>query len=173
MKITNKYCQEIYDRHVGDLPEIPEGSESFGTDMIRLILEKANKDSRFHVNWDPGNYGQEDDDTWDVIGPACPYGYVFLMCREDAESMRDILNRILRDHFGPKKSDVKYTPEAHRARTLLDGLCCPSCGDSESIETGEHYFSGPTCNLYRACVACGSEWMESYVFHEYKKLKND
>jgi len=172
MKITKKYCSEIYDRHVGDLPEIPAGSEDFCVDMIKLVLEKGNKDSRFHVEFDPSNYGHEEEDTWDVIGPGCDYGHVFLDNRDDAEVLRDILNKILRDHFGPKETRFKYTPEAHRAKTILEGSCCPSCGSGDT-SMAEHFFKNATCTLYKSCADCGSEWKESYLLHEYQNLKND
>lgn len=173
MKITKKYCRELLARYEDDLPEVPTGADEIDESTIMQILGRARPTDRFYVNFDPSNYSEDEEDSWDIIGPGSDYGYLFYLSREEAENARDILNKILRDHFGPRKSDVRYTSEAYRAKVLLDGSsCCPVCGSKELV-MNEHFFRDGVCNLFRGCRDCGGEWTEVYILHEYTNLKND
>lgn len=170
MKVTKKYCRDLLAEY--EFPERDEYSGVIDEDFLKGMLQMAKADSRFHVSFDQA-LGEDAEDTWDVIGPGAPYGHIYASSRDDAEETSDILNKILRRHFGPRNMEVKYTPEAHRSRVLLGGKnCCPVCG-SEDVSMNEHFFRESTCSLYKACHDCGGEWKEIYVLHEYKDLKND
>lgn len=170
MEVTRDYCRKLMKGL--KFPESVGGSEHIDEGAIQEVLDKAKPNSRFYLNFDPAS-DSDHEDNWDVIGPSMPYGHVFYLSRKEAEQARDNLNRILRLHFGPRKDAVKYTPEAHRSRVLMEGKdCCPSCG-SQDLMMNEYLFRDAACQLHRACGGCGSEWEEIYVIHEYKNLKND
>lgn len=170
MNVTKEYCRGLMKGL--EFPESISGSEHIDEGAIQEILKSAKLNSRFHVNFDAA-IDSESDDNWDVIGPAMPYGHVFYLSRDEAETVRDNLNNILRRHFGPRDDSAKYTPEAHRARVLMEGKdLCPMCGAQEP-NMNEFLQTGASCRMYRACINCGSEWEETYLIHEYKNLKND
>jgi len=170
MKVTKEYCADLLKRHelVG---EVADNSEQLGLDKLVEVLEQADRNSRFRVSWDPASY-EDDDETWDLIGPGLPFGTVYYYCRKDAEGDRDTLNAILREHLGKVERSAEYTPEAHLAKSLLDKPCCPACGSAE-IETDEHRFKGATCEVLKGCHDCNAEWAEKYVLQGYHDLRLD
>lgn len=170
MKITKRYCSELLDRHVVE-GEVAEGSDVIDASLLKMVLKEADQGSRFRVSYDPQSY-TDDEDTWDLIGPGVPYGRVYYDSRGDAEKDRDTLNSILRDHFGPNTRKVAYSPDAYRAKCLLDEVCCPVCG-SNKTELEDHYLKGSACVFRRGCADCNSEWNDVFALQGYQDLRID
>jgi hypothetical protein len=172
MKVTLKYCKELLNRHppAGD---VADGSGCIDPEFVRSVLEEAKADDRFRVSYDHASY-TDDEDTWDLIGPACKYGIIFYGSRQEAEADRDALNCILREHLGPVSRIAMYTSEAHLARCLIDRGCCPACG-SVRTEVNENMFvgSGGVAVFSRGCGDCNAEWTENYLLQGYKDLRMD
>ena len=170
MKVTSKYCRELLDRNP-PTGEVPNGSTEITTNLLKHILKEATPESRFMVSYDPSSY-EDDDDTWDLVGPAMKYGLVFYTSRCEAEQDRDALNRILREHFGPPNHRVAFDSDAHVARCVMDRSCCPACG-SNNVDFNEHKFLGATCTVLKGCWGCNAEWIEVYALQGYKDLLRD
>lgn len=170
VKLTAKYCRELLDRNP-PTGEVPDGSEEITAELLIYILKDATPNDRFMVSYDPSSY-EDDEDTWDLIGPGMKYGVVFYTSRADAEEDRDALNRILRDHFGPVKHRVAFDSDAHVARCVMDRSCCPACG-SNKVDVNEDNFLGATCTVLKGCWDCHAEWTEIYALQGYKDLLRD
>lgn len=170
VKVTAKYCRGLLERHppAGD---VADGSDCITAKFLKHVLEEATPESRFMVSYDPANY-EDEEETWDLIGPGVNYGLVFYNSRSEAEEDRDALNRILREHFGPAKHSVAFDSDAHVARCVMDRSCCPACG-SEKVDFNEHKFLGGTCTVLRGCWVCNAEWTEVYALQGYKDLLRD
>ena len=166
-KITLKYCRELLNEFWADVPHSYDDGGEMNPEILKGILEKANPDSRFRVSFDDG-----EDPTWDLDGPGISYGTIWWELRCDAEEGRDALNKILRHHFGPTTMVVRYTPDAHLAKALLEGNCCPACGSGDiSLESYE--YKSALNVVQRSCESCNSEWEEVYTLQSYQNLKID
>lgn len=170
MKITKKYCAELLDRYVME-GEVADGSDAIDASLLKTVLNEADQNSRFRVSYAPQNYS-DDEDTWDLIGPGVSYGRVYYEDRANAEKDRDSLNSILREHFGPNKRAVLYSPDSYRARCLLDEACCPVCG-SNKVDLEDHAFKGSVCVFRRGCGDCNSEWNDVFALQGYQDLRID
>ena len=173
-KITVKYCRDLLDRHYSSR-HIPNPEETCSDEinplLVRTVLEAADANSRFKVSYDPANH-EDDECTWDVIGPGLRYGRVYFESREEAEEARDALNCILREHFGPVQRSPDLSPDAHRNRVVLEGGCCPACG-SANVSKNESRIKGSVYFVLRDCGDCNAEWRETYGFQGYQDLRID
>lgn len=173
-KITLKRCRELLERHYSSRPQPRPDyscSDEITPRLLGMILEAADLNSRFKVSYDPASH-DEDDDTWDVVGPGLPYGRVYFETRGDAEEARDALNSILRDHMGPVRRSSDLSLEAHRNKMVLEGACCPACGSSK-VCLNEDSLKGSVYEALRDCTDCNAEWKEVYGFHGYQDLRID
>lgn len=166
-KITLKYCRKLLNEFWADVPHGMDDGGEMNPEIIKGVLETARPDSRFRVSYDDG-----EDPTWDVDGPGIRYGMIWWENRCDAEEARDALNSILRAHFGPSTRKVEYTPEAHMARCVLEGNCCPACG-SNDLGLEDYRYGSATLTAMRSCGSCNSEWEEIYALQGYQNLKAD
>lgn len=173
-RITQKYCQKLFDEHLSHLGIDPSEccSDDISPDFIKLALKNAGPDSRFKVSYDESERDGEDDSTWDLIGPAATYGHIFFDCRTDAEKVRDGLNRVLRAHFGPVVKEIEYSPESHRNKVFLDDMCCPACGRSE-VFFNERTTKSTHISMLMDCGKCNAEWTANFMFHSYSDLLID
>lgn len=174
-KITVKYCREILERNYrpSQLFDSEEtGSDEINHRLVRKMLEEASPTSRVKVSYDPQNYGSDEEDTWDLVGPALPYGHVYFKSREEAEEARDAMNSILREHFGPVQRSLELPPEAHRNRVVLEGDCCPACG-STKVSKNESNLRGSVYLVLKDCDDCNAEWKEVYGLQGYQDLRID
>lgn len=170
-KVTVEYCRELLDKYeLGT--NCLDGSDAINTSLLKRILKEASSDSRFRISLDPASDDGEDD-TWDLIGPCVPFGRVYYDNKGDAESDRDGLNMLLREHFGPNPRKVQYTPEAHVAKCLLDSPCCPVCGSHKICMEEYKIKGGATCVFARGCEDCNSEWEEVYGLQSYQNVRID
>jgi len=170
MKITRKYCSELLEKH-GVEGQVSDGSDVIDAKLIKNILLGASSDSRFRVGYDPTPY-TDDGDTWDLVGPGVPHGRIYYDSREEAESDRDNLNKILREHFGPNSRKVAYSPDAYTAKCLLDHVCCPVC-ESNRVELEDYFFKKSACVFRRGCRDCNSEWNDVFALQGYQDLRID
>lgn len=170
MKITKKYCSDLLERYMVE-GEVAEGSDLIDSSLLKAVLKEADQNSRFRVSYDPQSY-TDDEDSWDLIGPGVAYGRVYYEDRASAEKDRDALNSILREHFGPNKREILYSPDAYRAKCLLDKACCPVCGSNDT-ELEEHIFKGSACVFRRGCASCNSEWNDVFALQGYQDLRID
>lgn len=166
-KITLKYCRNLLKEHWKDVPISFGDNVEMTPEILKVVLKTASSGSRFRVYFDDG-----DDPTWDLDGPSVDYGTIWWERRFDAEAGRDALNKILRSHFGPSTRKVELTPEAHLAKCVLEGNCCPACG-LDNLEINEERFRNSTLTVSRSCGNCNSEWEEFYALKGYKNLKTD
>lgn len=166
-KVTLKYCRRLLKEFWADVPHGMDDGGEMNPEVLKGVLETAGPDSRFRVSYDDG-----EDPTWDVDGPGIRYGTIWWEDKRDAEEARDALNRILRAHFGPSTRKVEHTPEAHLARCVLEGNCCPACGSAYPSLENYHYESA-TITASRSCETCNSEWEEVYTLQGYRNLKCD
>lgn len=170
MKVTLKYCRELLERHMvsGD---VLEGSDPVTPELLKRCLTEGNPESRFRVSADIGHY-EDEDDTWDLVGPGLPYGRVYYECREAAEEDRDALNGILREHFGPNPRKVAYQPDAYKAKCLFESSCCPVCG-SQKIVVENHRFLNASVVVDRGCEDCNSDWEDVFALQGYQNVRMD
>lgn len=171
MKITLSRCQEILDRHLTNV-DVLQGSDSWTPALLKHCLKEANPQSRFRVSFDPQSYGDDGEDSWDLVGPGLDYGRVYYETKAEAEADRDALNLILREHFGPNTREIAYTSEAYRAKCLLDGICCPVCG-SNRVNLEEHIVKSSSCVFRRSCSNCNGEWEDFFALQGYQNLRID
>jgi hypothetical protein len=174
-KITTAYCREILERnyrpsHVFDSDET--GSDEINYKLVKRFLEESDQNSRFKVSYDPQSYGSDEEDSWDLVGPALSYGHVYFKNREEAEEARDAMNAILREHFGPIRRSPELTTDAHRNRVVLDGDCCPACG-STKVSKNEGTFRGSVYVVLKDCDDCNAEWRDVYGLQGYQDLRID
>lgn len=166
-KLTLKCCRRLLKEHWAAVSHGMDDGGEMNAEILKGVLEQASPDSRFRVSYDDG-----EDPSWDLDGPGVRYGEIWWDDRRDAEAGRDALNRILRAHFGPSTRRVEHTPEAHMARCVLEGNCCPACGSNDlSLEDYRH--GSATLTAARSCGFCNSEWDEVYTLQGYQNLKTD
>lgn len=174
-KITTKYCKELLERHYDPSRAVEEegtGSDDIDHKFVKKMLEESDQNSRFKVSYDPQSYGSDEEDSWDLVGPALSYGHVYFQNREEAEEARDAMNAILREHFGPIRRSPELSTDAHRNRVVLDGDCCPACG-STKVSKNEGTFRGSVYVVLKDCDDCNAEWKEVYGLQSYQDLRID
>jgi hypothetical protein len=168
-KITLKYCRELIREHLSSVPYniMTDGGE-ITPNLLKDILSVATSESRFKIDLD-----EEDEDfSWDLVGPGVSYGMIWWGERLDAEEGRDAMNRILRSHFGPSTRRVEYSSEAHLTKSIMEGDCCPACG-SNDLEISCRSFKSATLRVQKSCNRCCSEWDSIYALKGYANLRTD
>lgn len=171
MKVTLKYCRDLMERHRVS-GSVLDGSDAVNPEMLKRCLLEANPESRFRVSLDAASYGQDDDDSWDLVGPGLPYGRVYYETKAEAEEDRDALNLILREHFGPNPRKVMYPSDAYKARCLFESACCPVCG-SQKIVLEDYKFLNASCVIHRGCDDCNSDWEDVFALQGYQNVRMD
>lgn len=171
MKVTLKHCQDLMERHKVS-SDVIEGSDPMTPRLLKQCLSEAKPDSRFRVSLDEDNYGNEGDDTWDLIGPGLGYGRVYYETKEAAEEDRDALNAILREHFGPNPRKVVYGSDAYKAKCLFESHCCPVCG-SQKVSLENYRFFNASCVVERGCEDCHSDWEDVFALQGYQNVRID